>query len=89
MNRVKFSVILLTMVILIPLMGFNVYKSDAPAVSATADKKSYSPGESGVLTISFKTTSKVKIPKEPEVAVNITSDNIEGQGVQDYSGGDG
>ncbi|MCY7361965.1 MAG: hypothetical protein LH629_07870, partial [Ignavibacteria bacterium] len=36
-----------------------------------------------------KTGSKVKIPKDPEVVVNLSSGDLEGQGLQDYSGGDG
>jgi len=67
----------------------NVFAKNTPGVSASVNKKSYSPGESGVLTISFKTSSKIKIPKDPQVVVEITSGNIEGQGIQDYSGGDG
>lgn len=87
---VKISAILLTIFV---ISGFSfqslLYAKDAPGVSASVNKKSFSPGESGVLTLSFKTGSKVKIPKDPGVNIEITSGNIEGQGVQDYSGGEG
>lgn len=86
----KFTLILLSVLILIPVFGFNTTaKKDAPSVSAIPNKKSYSPGESGVLTLSFKTGSKVKIPKDPEVTISLTSSDVDGQGVQDYSAGDG
>ncbi|MEO8209325.1 MAG: hypothetical protein ABI840_02100 [bacterium] len=90
MKRTKFLAFLMAIFIIIPLMGFNsADKKDAPAISATPNKKSYSPGESGVLTLSFKTGSKVKIPKDPEVTVSLISGEIEGQGLQDYSGSEG
>ena len=89
-KKVKFLIILLAFVMSIPLVGFDsAEKKGVPSVSASADKKSYSPGESGVIILSFKTGSNVKIPKDPEVTVNLTSDNIEGHGLQDYTGGDG
>ena len=89
-NRVKFSIILLVSVILIQFMGFSFNGvKDAPGVSATPNKKSYNPGETGFITLSFKTGSKVKIPKDPEVIVSLTSDEVYGQGLQDYSGGEG
>ncbi len=90
LNRVKFSVILLTIVLLIPFTGFNYAgKKDAPSISASPNKKSYSPGESGVLTLIFKTGAKIKIPKDPEVMVSLSTGDVEGQGLQDYSGGEG
>lgn len=71
-------------------MGFNLATAQAvPGISASANKKTFSPGESGVLTINFKTGAKVKIPKDPEIIVNLTSSEIEGQGLQDYTGGEG
>ncbi|MEO8664253.1 MAG: hypothetical protein ABI462_02060 [Ignavibacteria bacterium] len=90
MNKVKFSAILLAIIILIPFMGFDLAgMKDAPSISASPNKKSYNPGESGVLTLNFKTGAKVKIPKDPEVTVSLSSGEVEGQGVQDYSGGEG
>ncbi|MBV6480012.1 MAG: hypothetical protein HGGPFJEG_02826 [Ignavibacteria bacterium] len=87
---VKFSIILLLVLFLCSISGLGeIYAKDAPGVSASVNKKSFSPGESGVITISFKTGSKVKIPKDPGVTIEITSGNIQGNGVQDYSGGDG
>lgn len=87
---VKFSAILLSIFILSGFPAQNsLFAKNTPGVSASVNKKSFSPGESGVLTLSFKTGSKVKIPKDPGVTIEITSGNIEGQGVQDYSGGEG
>lgn len=86
----KISILFFALIIIIPSFGFYfIDKKDAPGISAIPNKKSYSPGESGVLTISFKTGSKVKIPKDPEVTVELTTSDVEGSGVQDYSGGDG
>jgi len=69
------------------LMGFNSAKAvEAPNVTANANKKSYSAGESGVLTIKFKTKEHVKIPKDPEIEVTI-SEGVDGNGLQNYTGG--
>ena len=88
--KVKFTLILLTAIIMLPFMGFSyTVAKDAPGISATPNKKSYNPGESGVLTLSFKTGAHVKIPKDPEVTVNLTSEDVMGQGLQDYSGDEG
>ena len=90
LNSFKFSILFLILIIIIPSFGFNLTdKKDAPGISAIPNKKSYSPGESGVLTITFKTGSKVKIPKDPEITVDLTSADVEGSGVQDYSGDEG
>ncbi len=71
------------------LTGFSTANAaEAPAVSASANKKSYSAGESGVLTIKFKISDHVKIPKDPEIEVTIT-DGIDGNGIQDYSSNGG
>ncbi|MBS1513484.1 MAG: hypothetical protein JSS63_00530 [Bacteroidetes bacterium] len=61
--------------------------AEVPGVSASANKKSYTAGESGVLTIKFKTGDHVKIPKDPEIEVTIT-DGVSGNGLQNVSGGD-
>lgn len=89
-NSVKFAIILLLIILFTGISGQSfLFAKDAPGITVSFNKKSYSPGESGVMTLNFKTTSKVKIPKDPEVTINITSGNIEGQGLQDYSGGEG
>ncbi len=90
MNKVKFLPVL-TMVFLITTFGALSFASaqSAPGLTASANKKSYSPGESGFLTINFKTGSHVKIPKEPELVINLTSGDVEGSGLQDYTGGEG
>ncbi len=71
----------------ITALSESAFSQKLPGVSVSTNKKSYSPGESGVLIISFKTASGVKIPKEPGVDISVSG--VEGQGVQDYSGGDG
>lgn len=84
------SAILTAILIIIVLSGINSAQAqNSPGVTAIANKKSYSAGETGVLTISFKTGPNVKIPKDPEIVVNLTTNEIEGQGLQDYTGGDG
>ncbi len=71
----------------IALVSESAYSQKLPGISVSTDKKSYSPGESGVLTISFKTSSGVKVPKEPGVEVSVSG--VDGQGLQDYTGGEG
>lgn len=65
----------------------NAFSQKLPGLSVSTDKKSYSPGESGVLVLNFKTSSGVKIPKDPGVEVSISG--VDGNGMQDYSGGEG
>lgn len=83
---VRLSVFLIAL-FAITALSENAFSQKLPGVSVSTNKKSYSPGESGVLIISFKTASGVKIPKEPGVDISVSG--VEGQGVQDYSGGDG
>ncbi|MEO8446147.1 MAG: hypothetical protein ABI528_01560 [bacterium] len=87
MNKVKFPAIVIAAFLLFATA--NVYSQSAPSVYASANKKSYNAGESGVLTLNFKTGAKVKIPKDPGITMNLTTADIEGQGFQDYSGGEG
>jgi len=95
LKQIKKTAFLAVLLLIIPFLGFNAsntytgVSSSTPGVSASANKKSFSPGESGVLTLTFKTGSKVKIPKEPGVTMELTTDKIEGAGFQDYSGGEG
>jgi len=83
--------LILTLVLAV-LAGFLMNEisnaQSMPGISVSKNKKSFKPGDIGILTIKFKTGNNVKIPKEPPIDVTITSDNINGQGVQDYSGGD-
>lgn len=89
MNKVKFLPVLLV-IFLLMAFGSNIADAEnAPSVWASSNKKSYNPGESGFLTIGFKTGAKVKIPKEPELVISLTSENVEAGGLQDYSGGEG
>lgn len=53
-----------------------------PTVSVKLNKKSYKPGESGFITIKFKTAKTVKIPAEPEIEVTLNGSNIESIGLQ-------
>lgn len=66
----------------------NAYSQAAPKVTAKSNKKSYSSGETGTLTITFSTAKNVKIPKEPEITVT-TIDGVQGAGMQDYTAGAG
>lgn len=90
MNKTSFSALFIAVVLLISSTGFiTAENNNAPSISASPNKKAYSPGESGVLTLTFKTGAKIKIPKDPEVTVSLSSGEIEGQGLQDYSRGEG
>lgn len=91
MKYIKKTAFFIAVLMIIPFMGMNISNtnSSAPGVSANVNKKSYSPGETGIITLTFKTGSKVKIPKEPGVTMDLTTGEIEGVGFQDYSGGDG
>jgi hypothetical protein len=81
----KASVIVLFMLFAIS----NVYSQTIPGLSVKVNKKSFKPGSSGVLTITFKAGKGVKIPKEPQIEVNLSGDGITGNGLQDYSGCEG
>lgn len=63
----------------------DAFSQAKPNISVWTNKKSYNPGETGVLYIKFKTASGVKIPKVPNINVTINS-GVEGAGMQDYSG---
>jgi len=79
------SLLSLFVIICFVFSATAAFAVEAPAVSASANKKSYAPGETGVLTIKFKTGAHVKIPKDPEVEV--TLEGADGNGLQDYTGG--
>lgn len=64
----------------------SAYSQTVPKISVKTNKKSYSPGESGVLTIKFKTAETVKIPTEPQVEVTLSG--VSGGSLQGYPGGD-
>jgi hypothetical protein len=84
MTKIK-SLLALFIVASFFLMSFNsAMAAESPNVSVSANKKTYSPGESGVLTFKFKTGAHVKIPKDPEIEV--TLEGADGSGMQDYSG---
>ena len=88
MNKTLISSILILAIIFILSIG-NSFAQTIPGLSVKTNKKSYKPGSSGVITIKFKTGTGIKIPKEPPIDVNISGDGISGDGLQDYSGGDG
>ena len=52
------------------------------------NKKNYSTGAGGVITIKFKCPSNIKIPVEPEISVALSGDGVSGSGLQNYGGGD-
>ncbi len=64
----------------------NANSQSLPKISVKTNKKSYKPGESGVLTIKFKTASDVKIPTEPQVEVSLSG--VNGGSLQGYPGGE-
>lgn len=64
----------------------NADSQTIPKISVKTNKKTYKSGESGVLTIKFKTASTVKIPTEPQVEINLKG--VTGGSLQGYPGGD-
>jgi len=64
----------------------NAESQPVPNISVKTNKKSYKPGESGVLTIKFKAGDNVKIPTEPQVEVSLNG--VTGGSLQGYPGGD-
>jgi hypothetical protein len=79
--------IVLSIVILLFVIAFsNTAKAQVPSISAKASPKTLSAGDKSVLTITFKTSSGIKISKEPEIEVTLTGEDVEGVKLQDYSG---
>jgi hypothetical protein len=69
------------------LLAFSSAESQTiPKISVKTNKKSYNPGESGFITIKFKTAETVKIPTEPQV--DITISGVTGGSLQGYPSGD-
>lgn len=64
----------------------NAQSQTVPKISVKTNKKSYKPGESGFLTIKFKTADNVKIPSEPQV--DVTINGVTGGSLQGYPGSD-
>jgi hypothetical protein len=64
----------------------NAQSQTVPKISVKTNKKSYRAGESGVLTIKFKTGDNVKIPTEPQVEVAVNG--VTGGSLQGYPGGE-
>ena len=81
------SILVVLVLSLFTVITSKTYGQSAPKVSVSVSKRSFNPGESGVLTIKFKTGSQVKIPKEPPIDVSVSG--VNGDGLQDYSGGEG
>jgi hypothetical protein len=78
--------IFLALVLVLTLIGINYsYSQTVPKISLSLNKKTYNPGDKGILKITFKTDSETKIPKEPSIIVNISGTGITGTGVEDYS----
>jgi len=89
LQKKYFALVLITVFSIVLLFNNTSYADGAPRVSANATKKSYRPGDQGTLILKFKTGHNVKIPKEPEITVTLTTDLVQGNGLQDYSGGEG
>jgi ABC-type Fe3+-hydroxamate transport system substrate-binding protein len=81
MKRLSLLVFLLAIAFVFTTVA-DSYSQETPTVSSKLNKKSYKPGETGFITIKFKTAKTVKIPVEPEVEVTLNGSNIEGIGVQ-------
>jgi len=78
--------IFLAVVLMLSVIGLNFsYSQSVPKISTSLNKKTYHPGDKGILRITFKTDSQTKIPKEPSIIVNINGTGITGIGVEDYS----
>ncbi|MCX7833668.1 MAG: hypothetical protein N2490_05610 [Ignavibacteria bacterium] len=80
--------IILSLVVFVIILAFITSENFAqtmPTVTVSTNKSSYKPGETGTLTIKFKTAKKVKIPVEPEIEVTLNSTDVEGLGLQPVS----
>ena len=87
---IKTSLLLLIAVIALTFSSFTKLQSQTiPTVTVSVNKKSYKPGDNGVITIKFKPTGGTKIPKEPPIEVTLTGEDVTGTGLQDYSGAPG
>lgn len=64
----------------------NAHSQNVPKITVKTNKKSYKPGESGFLTVKFKTADNVKIAVDPQVEV--TLNGATGGSLQGYPGGD-
>jgi hypothetical protein len=84
-KKVKFLIIFLMIV----FFATQLLAQSAPSLEIKANKKSYKSGQSGTLSIKFKVSENIKIPKEPPIEVTISGDNITGLGLEDYSMGEG
>jgi hypothetical protein len=81
MKRLTFLVFLIAIAFVFASVA-DSYSQATPTLSVKLNKKSYNPGESGFITIKFKTANTVKIPKEPEIEVTLNGSNIESLGLQ-------
>jgi len=86
----KTSLMLFIAILALTFLNFTkLYSQTLPKVTVSANKKSYKPGDNGVLTIKFKPGEGTKIPKEPQIEVTLTANGVDGTGLQDYSGAPG
>lgn len=84
-KRTVFSLLVITLTVLSLNNAFSYSAAPGvPKVTASANQKSYSPGETGYFTLHFKTTDHVKIPKDPNVIVTVNG--VSNDGIEDYSG---
>jgi hypothetical protein len=82
-----FSLIAILAVIF--LYSSSSFGQTMPKMTVSLSKKSYKPGDKGVITIKIKPGEGVHIPKDPLIEVTLTGDGVEGTGLQDYSGAPG
>ncbi|MGB9696268.1 MAG: hypothetical protein ACP5P3_03315 [Ignavibacteria bacterium] len=84
-KKVRFLIILLINL----LFAIQLFAQNTPSIEIKANKKSFKPGQNGTLSIKFKVSDNIKIPKEPQIEVTITGNNITGLGLEDYTKGEG
>jgi ABC-type Fe3+-hydroxamate transport system substrate-binding protein len=85
--KIKSLVVALTLAFVFIVAGIS-NAQNAPGISVSLNKKSYTAGGNGIITIKFKCPTGIKIAVEPEIVVSLSGDGVTGTGLQGYGGGD-